>query len=114
MIDFLQAHEQWESSLLYVSDHGESLGENGIYLHGTPYAIAPDYQTHVPMIMWFSKAWVEHEPFDLACVKNKANLPYSHDNFFHTVFSMTDIDLKSVQQYNPQLDILASCRKSTQ
>jgi lipid A ethanolaminephosphotransferase len=40
--------------MLYVSDHGESLGENNLFLHGLPYAIAPDVQKQVPMVMWFS------------------------------------------------------------
>src|SRR5919206_174076 len=38
--------------MLYVSDHGESLGENNLYLHGLPYAMAPREQTHVPMLLW--------------------------------------------------------------
>lgn len=39
---------------VYVSDHGESLGENNLYLHGLPYRFAPDVQKHVPWISWFS------------------------------------------------------------
>lgn len=107
----LESHEKWESTLLYVSDHGESLGENGLYLHGAPYAIAPDTQTKVPMMMWFSKKWVKNEPFDTACLrKNAATKAYSHDNVFHSVLSMTDMNLK-LDTYNKELDILASCRR---
>ena len=41
-----------DSALLYVSDHGESLGEGGFYLHGLPWSIAPQMQTHVPLVAW--------------------------------------------------------------
>lgn len=111
VIGKLAANPAWKSALYYVSDHGESLGENGIYLHGTPYAFAPKEQTSVPMIMWFSPEWVKSKPFDLACVKNAANQSYSHDHLFHTVLSMTDVQLASVQQYDASLDILAACRQ---
>ncbi|WP_373818378.1 phosphoethanolamine transferase [Glaesserella sp.] len=108
----LEKHEKWESALYYVSDHGESLGENGLYLHGAPYSIAPDSQTKVPMIMWFSKEWVKNEPFDLNCVRHNAQTKeFSHDNLFHTMMSMNDMDL-TLSVYNPELDILAQCRKA--
>ena len=112
VIGKLEAHSDWQSALYYVSDHGESLGEDGVYLHGTPYAIAPKEQTSVPMIMWFSSAWAQQQPYDLACVKRVANQPYSHDNLFHTVLSMAHIQLNTVKQYDAKLDILASCMKS--
>lgn len=107
----LAAHPDWKSSMLYVSDHGESLGENGIYLHSTPYAIAPKEQTSVPMVIWLSPAWVQHKNTDLSCLQRNAGQAYSHDHLFHTVFSLMDIDLGSLKQYNPNLDILAACRK---
>ncbi|EEP96505.1 hypothetical protein yaldo0001_34840 [Yersinia aldovae ATCC 35236] len=48
-IKLLQQHsERFNTALVYLSDHGESLGENGIYLHGTPYMFAPSQQTHIP------------------------------------------------------------------
>ncbi|AUI66889.1 MULTISPECIES: phosphoethanolamine transferase [Glaesserella] len=111
IISMLESHEKWESTLFYVSDHGESLGENGLYLHGAPYSIAPEYQTKVPMIMWFSKEWVKNEPFDLNCVrKNAKTKTYSHDNFFHSVIGTTDLNL-SLSTYRKDLDILGQCRK---
>lgn len=113
VIEKLQAHKNWESSLLYISDHGESLGENGVYLHAAPYAIAPTEQTHIPMMMWFSEMWVKNEPFDLTCVRQNSGKAYSQDNLFHTVFSMFDMDTsaQSLPMYDKNLDILASCRK---
>ncbi|QLB19465.1 phosphoethanolamine transferase [Mannheimia granulomatis] len=111
IIQRLEQEPAWESALYYVSDHGESLGENGLYLHGAPYNIAPDYQTKVPMIMWFSPEWIKNEPFDLNCVRNNAkNNAHSHDNFFHTVISMMDMKTP-FSVYNKELDILAQCHK---
>ena len=59
LIRKLQNKTDINTALIYLSDHGESLGENGLYLHGAPYYIAPDEQKIVPMVMWFS------EPFNL-------------------------------------------------
>ncbi|WP_430997551.1 sulfatase-like hydrolase/transferase, partial [Klebsiella pneumoniae] len=55
-------------ALIYVSDHGESLGERGMYLHGSPYFIAPREQTQVPMVMWFSPEFSRNAGLDLACL----------------------------------------------
>lgn len=112
LINKLDNHPNWESALYYVSDHGESLGENGIYLHGTPYPIAPKEQISVPMIMWFSPTWAKNKPYDLTCLQKIAQQPYSHDNLFHTALSMTNIQLNSVKQYEAKLDILANCQKN--
>lgn len=107
----LEQHKEWESVVYYLSDHGESLGEKGLFLHSAPYAIAPKEQTHIPMMMWFSDAWTKNEPFDLDCLRKNAEQPYSHDNFFHTVFSLMDMDMTSLKEYRTELDILAQCKK---
>ena len=57
--------------MIYVSDHGESLGENGLYLHGLPYSIAPDTQTHVPMIAWLSPGFSRRPPVNRSCVRRE-------------------------------------------
>lgn len=112
VIQQLEHQDNWESAVYFVSDHGESLGENGLYLHGAPYAIAPEYQTKVPMIMWFSKTFLAREPFDFDCLKHNAlTQNYSHDNLFHTMFSLMDMDY-TLASYKPELDILAQCRKT--
>ncbi len=100
VIAFLkQNDEKFETAMFYVSDHGESLGEKGLYLHGFPYAIAPEAQTHVPALMWFGKNFA----IDRATLRKKAQQSYSHDSYFHTVLNFTEIDSKV---YNPELDIL--------
>ncbi|MBN6067172.1 phosphoethanolamine--lipid A transferase [Aggregatibacter actinomycetemcomitans] len=110
VINVLEKEPNWESTMFYVSDHGESLGEDGIYLHAAPYAIAPVYQTRVPMVMWFSPLWAKNEGFDLDCLrKNAETQAYSHDNYFHTVFSMMDTQ-NDVSVYDKNLDILAQCK----
>ena len=81
VIDTLKKFPHFESGMLYVSDHGESLGESNIYLHGLPYSIASSEQTDVPMIIWMSEAMKKYDYIDYDCLKNKAkNMHFSHDN----------------------------------
>lgn len=94
-----QNSDKFESAMFYVSDHGESLGENGIYLHGLPYMMAPDVQTHVPAILWFS----ENYHIDQSIIRVKQEQQYNHDNVFHTVLGFMEIISET---YNPKLDIL--------
>ncbi|HEV7915047.1 MAG TPA: sulfatase-like hydrolase/transferase, partial [Albitalea sp.] len=93
----------YEPSLLYVSDHGESLGESNLYLHGLPYAVAPREQVHVPMLMWLGSParWRD------ACLQDQLDTPLSHDHLFHTVLGLVDV---SATEYKPSLDALATCR----
>ncbi|MFT3955557.1 MAG: phosphoethanolamine--lipid A transferase [Piscinibacter sp.] len=95
----------YRPTLLYVSDHGESLGENGLYLHGLPYAVAPHEQKHVPMIVWRPPA----SPGDLRmdCLAGRRDLPLSHDHLFHTVAGALGIQAK---EYRTELDAFAPCR----
>lgn len=95
------------SAMLYVSDHGESLGENGIYLHGMPYYMASEYQTHIPMLAWFSKDFAENKQLDLACLNEKTDEVLSHDNIIHSVLGIMDV---TSGLYNVDLDMFASCR----
>lgn len=111
IISRLEQRDDLESAVLYVSDHGESLGENGVYLHSAPYAIAPKEQTQVPMVMWFSKTFRENEGIDFQCLqRNAENNRYSHDNFFSTVFGLMDMSHVS-DTYRKEMDILAACKK---
>jgi lipid A ethanolaminephosphotransferase len=97
-----------DPALLYVSDHGESLGEHGLYLHGAPYAIAPDEQTHVPMMLWASDRFSARRGLDLGCVRKQAAAPLSHDNFFHSVLGLTDV---ATGVRTPALDLFGVCAK---
>jgi lipid A ethanolaminephosphotransferase len=97
-----------DTALLYVSDHGESLGENNIYLHGLPYAIAPREQTEVPMLMWFSDGFAKSRGLDLACLAQRAKQPASHDHLFHSMLGLLDV---RTALYEPPLDFTAACRR---
>ncbi len=89
-----------KAALVYVSDHGESLGEYDLFLHGLPYAIAPSQQTHVPMMIWLNEHF-EKEASRLE--KNRGNT-FSHDNLPHTVIDLFDVE---TPVFNSELSILA-------
>ena len=95
------------SAMIYVSDHGESLGEHGLYLHGIPYSIAPDLQTHVPMFVWVSRQVAASGDVDVRCLRGKVHAALSHDNLFHSVLGLLDVDTRV---YQPALDIFDGCR----
>lgn len=108
VIDMLKAREEkMAGSMIYMSDHGESLGENGLYLHGAPYFIAPSQQTHIPFVLWTGKE--TRAGIDQACLKATANEPRSHDNLFHTVLGLMNV---ATGVYDPALDALAACRSN--
>ena len=109
LITQLTAHTEVDSLLLYVSDHGESLGENGLFLHGVPYAIAPDVQTQVPMMMWLSTGAAGSLGLDISCLRQQARAALSHDNLFHTLLGLFDVHTRL---YEPRLDIGAGCRQT--
>jgi lipid A ethanolaminephosphotransferase len=107
VIDKLAADQRYDSAMIYVSDHGESLGENGLYLHGMPYSIAPKVQTHVPMVMWFSPSFGANTGLNLECLKRDAGKDYSHDNLFHSLLGLLQV---STTVYDPKLDLFKPCR----
>ncbi|HSN67731.1 MAG TPA: phosphoethanolamine--lipid A transferase [Thermoanaerobaculia bacterium] len=100
----LAAARDWDTAMLYVSDHGESLGERGLYLHGLPRAIAPDAQTHVPMMLWMSPSFAARFAIDSRALAARASRPYSHDYLFHSLLGMLDL---RTRVYDPQLDFTA-------
>jgi lipid A ethanolaminephosphotransferase len=106
LIDLLRAQD-FATAMLYVSDHGESLGENGLYLHGLPYALAPDEQKQVPMIFWASDDFIAQKSLDVGALAARRTGPYSHDVVFHSIFGFFDI--KS-EIYRSDLDIFSSSR----
>lgn len=108
LIDLLAAwSDRVDSAMLYVSDHGESLGEKGLYLHGLPYAIAPSEQTHVPMVLWLSAQHERRLGLERACLDRVAQQPARHDHVFHTVLGLMSV---STSLYEPSWDLTAFCR----
>ena len=99
-----------DTAMIYVSDHGESLGEKGLYLHGMPRALAPKEQTHIPMILWASSSTQTRLGIDMECTQEVAAAKaVSHDNLFHTVLGMFAVHTRL---YDQRLDILQRCRTS--
>ena len=97
-----------DSAILYVSDHGESLGENGLFLHAVPYALAPRVQTHVPMVFWSTAGFTERMQLDRQCLFEQRNRPLSHDNYLHTILGLLDV---STSVRKPELDFAQGCRR---
>ena len=91
--------------MLYVGDHGESLGEHGLYLHGLPYLIAPEQQKHIPMLMWFGDGFDNKEERKVESLRARIDNRYSHDNIFHTILGLFEVN---TGVYNKRLDILNS------
>ena len=107
VIEILKKQNNLQTSMLYVSDHGESLGENNIYLHGLPYAIAPEEQKKVPMILWLSTEARQALNLDADCLRQQAAAEnISHDNYFHSVLKMLSIKTSA---YDGSLDVFAGC-----
>lgn len=95
-----------DTALLYVSDHGESLGEYGLYLHGTPYFLAPEAQTHVPMMPWLSAPYQLDFGMNRSCLEERRVADLSHDNVFHSILGLMDI---GTADHDPALDIFSGC-----
>ncbi len=108
VIDLLKAHEdKLAPTMVYMSDHGESLGENGLYLHGAPYIIAPSMQTHVPFVLWQGAEM--QASVDASCLSKRASEDASHDNLFHTALGIMAVKTSA---YKADLDVLGACRKA--
>ena len=108
VIDKLKARSgKIEAGMIYMSDHGESLGEHGLYLHGTPYMLAPEFQTHIPFLVWLDPAFAASMRLDRQCLAKKASGDYSHDDLFHSVLAMMNVRTGA---YDPALDVFAPCR----
>jgi len=109
VIEFLKARsEKYNTAMIYMSDHGESLGEKGVYLHGLPYFMAPDEQTQVPFIVWLSENIKAEKHLDYECLVRNSNGEYSQDNLVHSVLGLLNVSTKS---YDKSKDVFAACRK---
>lgn len=105
-IGWLRSRDDYAGALLYVADHGESLGENNLYLHGLPYAIAPDVQKHIPWITWLSPAFEQRSGVAMACLRAKGGEHVTHDHLFHSVLGLMQIGTRAYQR---TLDAYAGC-----
>ena len=109
IIDTLRGYEgRYDTAMMYMSDHGESLGEYGLYLHGAPYLLAPDFQKHIPAMVWLSPNYQQTTGIHTDCVARKKDAPISHDNIFHSVLGLLDIQ---TSVYQPDLDLFVPCKQ---
>ncbi|GAB7529202.1 phosphoethanolamine--lipid A transferase [Pseudomonas sp. 3A(2025)] len=108
LIDVLRRNQdKVDTAMLYLSDHGESLGEYNLFLHGTPYMLAPEQQRHVPMLAWFSENYQADFRLDTRCLIKERNKPLSQDNLFHSMLGLLGVQ---TQVYDRGLDLFATCR----
>jgi lipid A ethanolaminephosphotransferase len=109
-IEWLRGREhEWDTGLVYLADHGESLGENNLYLHGLPYALAPDVQKHVPWITWLSAGLQKRTGVAMACLRSRTDVPLSHDHLFHSVLGLMQVETSA---YRQSLDAYSACASS--
>lgn len=109
VVSLLKAQESLFAPLMmYVSDHGESLGENGLYLHGLPYAIAPEVQTRVPMLYWFSQSYLAMESWLTDCPAKQGARGRTHGHIYSTVLGLLEID---TQVYRKDMDLFEQCER---
>ena len=109
LMNTLKTTTNYQTGLWYLSDHGESTGEHGLYLHGSPYAIAPTQQTHVPMLMWFSPAWQKNNSAQYTCLMAQKSQKLSQDNLFPSMLSLLGIQTQVIDEKN---DMLQPCAQS--
>ncbi|SDT41868.1 lipid A ethanolaminephosphotransferase [Pseudomonas sp. Z003-0.4C(8344-21)] len=108
LIDVLRSNQdKVDTAMLYLSDHGESLGEYNLFLHGTPYMLAPEQQKHVAMLAWFSDSYQKAYSVDTHCLQMSRDKPLSQDNLFHSMLGL--LEVKS-SVYQADLDLFAGCR----
>jgi lipid A ethanolaminephosphotransferase len=101
--------DEFDGFLFYASDHGESLGENGVYLHGLPYALAPQAQTDVPFIAWLSRDLQRNHQMGADAIAEFGLQPLSHDAISHTLLGLFDVNAAS---YKPELDLFSGPLRS--
>ncbi len=107
LIQNLKTYSNANTAMLYISDHGESLGENNLYLHGLPYWLAPEEQKHIPLIFWSSKNYTSDFHLNLECLKKQTHQKISHDNLFHSMLGALEIDNP---KYQKEFDLFRSCK----
>ena len=107
-VRMMAAQDRVIPAMYFVSDHGESLGEKGLYLHAAPMFMAPDEQRKVPFVLWLSQPFQQALDVPQSCLDAKAGQPVSQDNLFHSVLGLLDIQT-SVRE--DALDLSHDCRK---
>ena len=110
MINILKKQNVFKyTALIFTSDHGESIGEHGLYGHCAPNILAPKEQTEIPLLFWASDSFAVEKKLSLSCVQAHAlNGKFSHDNIFHSILGLLDI---RTSVYESKLDMFRGCRQ---
>ncbi|MDO9100243.1 MAG: sulfatase-like hydrolase/transferase, partial [Caldisericota bacterium] len=98
---------RFDTAMIYISDHGESLGEKGLYLHGMPYSLAPSEQKRIPMLTWMRREDALAWGLDADCMRRQLNNSLTHDSLYHSVLGLMGV---GTSVYQPTQDIFSSCR----
>ena len=105
LIQELKSRSDLDTAFVYVSDHGESLGENGLFLHGAPYQLSPDVQRIVPMVMWLSEGFKKDYKVSERQLNSISKVPVTHDHLYHSVLGLLNVKSST---YEPRWDLFAS------
>ena len=104
LIDTLRAMTDWKSAMIFISDHGESLGENKMFMHGLPMRLAPKVQYEIPFLVWTSDGFREYKPTSDQQSASEGELPkvLEQHYIFHSVLNLLSIQSPA---YNQAYDI---------
>ena len=104
LINTLRGLTDWHTAMIFISDHGESLGENNMFMHGLPMKLAPKEQYEIPFLVWTSDNFRRYKPTAQSQEAPAGELPavLEQHYIFHSV-----LDLLSIQSpaYNEKFDI---------
>jgi len=93
LINTLREMTDWKSAMIFISDHGESLGEKGIFMHGLPMRLAPKVQYEIPFLVWTSDGFRRYKPASNQQAPAVGELPPVLDQhyIFHSVLNLLSI-----------------------
>ena len=96
LINTLRDMTEWKSAMIFISDHGESLGENKMFMHGLPMRLAPKVQYEIPFLVWVSDGFRTYKTAD------KLPAVLEQHYIFHSVLNLLSIQSPA---YNKDYDI---------
>ena len=104
LINMLRSMTDWHSAMIFISDHGESLGENKMFMHGLPMKLAPKVQYEIPFLVWTSDHFRDYKPVSTEKDAPEGQLPAVLDQHyvFHSVLNLLSIQSPA---YNKDYDI---------
>ena len=107
LINTLRSMTDWRSAMIFISDHGESLGENGVFMHGLPMRLAPKVQYEIPFLVWTSEGFRNYKSSATGQDAQKGQLPRVLDQhyIFHSVLNLLSIQSPA---YDEAHDIFSS------